>query len=198
MIHYLTQYKIKTKAMKRITKMLPFMMLFLLMASCSSVRVAADYDKQANFEQYKSFAFYKPGIDKAEISDLDKRRILRAIEAELLAKGFTKSESPDMLVSIFTKSEQRVDVYNNNWGYGGWGWGGFGPAWGWGWGFNQPMVSTSTEGVLYIDLVDAKKKELIWQGMGTGYLSQKMDKKEERIKEFVAKIMEKYPPGINK
>ena len=181
--------------MKRITQIVPFMMLFLMMTSCSSIKVAADYDKQANFDQYKSFAFYKPGIDKAEISDLDKRRILRAIEFELLAKGFTKSENPDMLVSIFTKSEQRVDVYNNNWGFGGWGWGGFGPAWGW--GYNQPMVSTTTEGVLYIDLVDANKKELIWQGMGTGYLSQKMDKKEERIKEFVAKIIEKYPPGIN-
>jgi hypothetical protein len=32
--------------------------------------------------------------------------------------------------------------------------------------------------------------------MGTGYLSQNMNKKEERIKEFVAKIMEKYPPGV--
>lgn len=181
--------------MKRIFKLVPFMILFFMIASCSSVRVAADYDKEADFNTYKSFAFYKPGIDKAEISDLDKRRILRAIETELMAKGFTKSDNPDMLVSIFTKSEQRVDVYNNSWGYGGWGWGGFG-GWGWGMGMNQPTVSTRTEGVLYIDLVDATKKELIWQGQGTGYLSKRMDKKEERIKEFVAKIMEKYPPGI--
>lgn len=172
------------------------MMLFVLIASCSSVKVAADYDKNANFNEYKTFAFYKPGIDKAEISDLDKRRILRAIESEMMAKGFTKSENPELLVSIFTKSQQRVDVYNNNWGFGGWGWGGFG---GWGWGWNQqPMVSTSSEGTLYIDLIDAKKKELIWQGMGTGYLSQKMDKKEERIQEFVSKVMEKYPPGMKK
>lgn len=182
--------------MNRIIKIVPFLMLFVLIASCSSVKVAADYDKNANFNEYKTFAFYKPGIDKAEISDLDKRRILRAIESEMMAKGFTKSENPELLVSIFTKSQQRVDVYNNNWGFGGWGWGGFG---GWGWGWNQqPMVSTSSEGTLYIDLIDAKKKELIWQGMGTGYLSQKMDKKEERIQEFVSKVMEKYPPGMKK
>ncbi len=179
--------------MKRLFKLMPILMLFIMIASCSSVRVAADYDREAKFDTYKSFAFYKPGIDKAEISDLDKRRILRAIEAELMAKGFTKSENPDMLVSMFTKSEQRVDVYNNAWGFGGWGWGGFGPGWGWGWN-QQPMVSTRTEGVLYIDLVDASKKELIWQGQGTGYLSKRMDKKEERIKEFVSKIMENYPP----
>jgi hypothetical protein len=182
--------------MKKIIKTLPIVALLLVFASCSSVRVAADYDKEANFIDYKTFAFFKTGIDKAEISDLDKRRILRAIEAELLAKGYTKSENPDILVSLFTKSQQRVNVYNNTWGYGAWGWGGwggFGPGWGWGW--NQPNVTTSVQGHLYIDLIDANKKELVWQGMGTGYLTRNMDKKEARIKEFVTKIMEKYPPG---
>ena len=182
--------------MKKIIKILPLLALLIVVSSCSSVRVAADYDKEAKFDEYKTFAFFKTGIDKAEISDLDKRRILRAIEAELLAKGFTKSEKPDVLISLFTKSQQRVDVYNNSWGYGGWGWGGyggFGPGWGWGW--NQPNVSTSVQGHLYIDLIDANKKELVWQGMGTGYLTRNMEKKEARIKEFVAKIMEKYPPG---
>lgn len=182
--------------MKKLLNTLPLIALLIVATSCSSVRVAADYDKNANFGEYKTFAFFKTGIDKAEISDLDKRRILRAIETELLAKGFTKSEKPDLLVSLFTKSQQRVDVYNNSWGYGGWGWGGrggFGSGWGWGW--NQPSVSTSTQGVLYIDLIDSNKKELVWQGMGTGYLSKNMEKKEARIKEFVTKIMTKYPPG---
>ncbi|WCO02199.1 DUF4136 domain-containing protein [Psychroserpens ponticola] len=159
----------------------------LLIVSCASVKVAADYDKEADFNSYKTFAFFKTGIDKAEISDLDKRRILRAIESELLAKGFTKSENPDMLVSIFTKSQQRINVYNNTWG-----WANFGPRWGYN---NQTIVSSNPEGTLYIDLIDMEKKELIWQGMGTGYISKKMDKKEEQIKEFVMKIMEKYPPG---
>jgi hypothetical protein len=183
--------------MKKFIKTLPLLALLILLSSCSSVKVVADYDKEAKFNDYKTFAFFKTGIDKAEISDLDKRRILRAIEAELLAKGFTKSEKPDLLVSLFTKSQQRVDVYNNSWGNGGWGWGGyagFGPGWGWGWN-QQPSVSTSMQGHLYIDLIDANKKELVWQGMGTGYLSRNMEKKEARIKEFVTKIMEKYPPG---
>lgn len=182
--------------MKKKLKYSAILMLVLLISACSSVRVATDYDKEVNFESYKTFAFFKTGIDKAEISDLDKRRILRAIESELLAKGYTKSENPDMLISIFTKSQQRVDVYNNAWGVGGWGWwGGFGPGWGWGWN-NQPVVSTQSEGTLFIDLIDMEKKELIWQGMGTGYISQKMEKKEQQIKEFVSKIMQKYPPEV--
>ncbi len=180
--------------MKRSIKILSILLLALVVTSCSSVKVAADYERNTDFNEFKTFAFFKPGIDKAEINDIDKRRILRAIESELLAKGYTKSEKPDLLVSIFTKSNQRVDVYNNYWGAGAWGWGGFGPGWGWGW--NQPMVSTRTEGQLYIDLIDANKKELIWQGQGTGYLTRNVEKKEERIKEFASKILEQFPPGI--
>ncbi|WP_289046636.1 DUF4136 domain-containing protein [uncultured Olleya sp.] len=181
--------------MKKIIKLLPIALIAIVLTSCSSVKVAADYDKAVDFNNYKTFAFFKSGIDKAEISDLDKRRILRAIEAELLAKGYTKSENPDLLVSIFTKSNQRVDIYNNSWGAGAWGWGG--PRWGWGWNSGS-NVTTSTQGLLFVDLIDANKKELVWQGQGSGYLSKNMDEKEERIKEFVAKIMEKYPPGMEK
>lgn len=185
--------------MKKLLKFIPILVLAILLSSCSSVRVAADYDREANFDQYKTFAFFKPGIDKAEISDIDKRRILRAIEAELMAKGMTKSENPDMLVSIFTKSTQRVDVYNNAWGAGAWGWGGFN-RWGWGWGpgfgWGGNNVSTRTEGMLFIDFIDTGKKELIWQGSGTGYLvTRNVEKKEARIKEFVAKTLEQFPPS---
>jgi hypothetical protein len=111
---------------------------------------------------------------------------------KLTAKGITKSENPDLLVNIFTKSRQQVDVnqFNAGWGYG-WGWG-WNP---WMWGGRSTTVSTTTEGTLYIDLIDARKKELIWQGEGVGVLTQNINKKDERIKEFVKKILEKYPPG---
>jgi len=181
-------------AVSKITlKFLPALLLVFVVSSCSSVKVASDYDKNANFNTYKTFAFFKTGIDKAEISDLDKRRILRAIESELMAKGFTKSENPDMLVSIFTKSREKVNVYNNGWGPYGYGWG-WSP---WYWN-NYSSVSRSTEGILYIDLIDANKKELVWQGQGVGGLTQNMEKKEERIKEFVSKILAQYPPGMAK
>lgn len=182
---------------------LPVLALMLL-ASCTSVRVLSDYDKEANFNEFKSYAFYKTGIDKAHISDLDKKRILKAIESEMGTRGFVKSENPDILISIFTKEKDQVDVYNNNygWGWGGWGWGpGFwgpgywGPGfWGGGWG---PVATTRTEGSLYIDLIDAKNKELVWQGKGIGTLGnmKNIEKKEARIREFVSEILQAYPPN---
>ena len=189
-----TQTHYPMKAIFRLPLSLLFLVLFL--GGCSSVDVVTDYDKNATFANYKTYAFYKTGIDRAQISDLDKRRILRAIEEEMALKGFVKSENPDLLISIFTTEKERIDVYNNvGWGYGwagAWGWG---PGWGYGWG---PSVSTSTEGALYIDLIDTRQKELIWQGRGQGTLSNtsNIDKKEARIREFVSKIMQAYPPEI--
>ncbi|MCK8521445.1 DUF4136 domain-containing protein [Aquimarina sp. D1M17] len=171
------------------------LILIITLSSCTTVRVASDYDKKANFNSYKSFAFYKPGIDKADISDLDKKRILRAIEADMTAKGFTKSSNPDVLVSIFTKTKENIQVFQNNFG---WGWGpGWGYGWGWNpwfWGPNYNSVSRVTEGTLYIDLIDASKKELIWQGMGTSALTKNVDRKQEKMNEIVSAILEKYPP----
>lgn len=157
----------------------------LLFSSCASVRVSSDFDREANFPNYKTFAFLKEGIDKVEISDLDKKRILRSIEAELTKKGLTlNSENPDILVNFFTKERERQEVYNNI-GFG-WGWGPFG--FGTGYNISNPI----TEGTLFIDIINAEKKDLIWQGKGVGTLSDY--NKDERISQFVAEILKQYPP----
>jgi hypothetical protein len=165
-------------------------MAFALMSSCASVDVSTDYASNVDFSQYKSFAFYKPGVDKAEISDLDKRRILRAIESELKQKGMVKSENPDLLISIITDAEKNVNVYQNNFGYG----------WGWGWnpyfmgGPAYSNVSTSVDGILFIDLIDEQSRELVWQGMGQAILSRDREEKIEKINFIVQEIMKAYPP----
>ncbi|WMW78296.1 DUF4136 domain-containing protein [Flavobacterium sp. 20NA77.7] len=169
-------------------KLLTLAGLFIL-SSCASVSVNADYDKKANFNGYKTYAYLRAGIDKAEISDLDKKRILNAIDEVMPTKGFSKSETPDVLVSIFTKERERVDVYQN-YGFGmGWGWNPY-----WGMGYNRTY--TTPEGTLFIDIIDAKTKELVWQGEGTGYLTKDVNQKDERIKEFVDKILAQYPPQV--
>lgn len=170
-------------------KLLPVFLLFIF-ASCSSIRVYSDYDKDVDFSQYKTYAFHKRGIDRVEISELDKKRILRAIDNELTKKGMSKSENPDLLVNIFTKERERIDVdqYNAGWGYG-WRYGWNPYLWG-----GHTYITSTTEGTLYIDLIDAKKKELVWEGQGVGYLTEEFDKKESQINEYVAKILAQFPP----
>ena len=177
----------------KILKLL-FLLCLVILTSCSSVKVVTDYDTKVDFTSYKTFAFYKKGIDKASVSDLDKKRIMRAVEAELVAKGFNKSANPDILVSIFTKSREQVNVSDNNVGIG-WGWG-YNP---WFYGRTNININQYTEGTLFIDFIDKKTNELIWQGIGSGAMKMSnIEKKEERINEFVYKIISTYPPGLKK
>jgi hypothetical protein len=177
-------------------KIISVLLLFIMSSCGSSINVYSDFDRSTDFSQYKTYAFHKKSIDKVQISELDKKRILQAIDYELGKKGMTKSDTPDLLVNIFTKEREEVDVnqYYNGWGFGwGYGWRGYGYGYPYYWG-GYPYVSTSVEGTLFIDLIDTKKNELIWQGEGVGYLTQDRSKKEAVINEFVAKILMQYPP----
>ncbi|WP_196890727.1 DUF4136 domain-containing protein [Aureivirga marina] len=187
----------------RVIKYILGIVLAISVVSCASIQVSEDYDTSVNFTNYKTFAFDKKGIDKAKISDLDKRRILHAIEDNLIAKGMTKSENPDMLVSIFTKARKDVNVYQNNFGWYGYGYYGWYPWYYGGFygGWPSTQVTESTTGTLFIDFIDAEKYRLIWQGVGQGAISETTsnpEKKTQQINEFVAEILKQYPPGQSK
>lgn len=175
-------------------KFLPLLLLFIV-SSCSSIKVTSDYDTKTDFSKYKTFAFYKKGIDRAKISDIDKKRIMRAVEKQLALKGIKLSKNPDMLVSIFTKSRQKINIRDNRIGVGF----GYWNPWYFNRPFNQLDVNQYTEGTLFVDFIDTRKKSLVWQGVGSGALKNlNAEKKEERINEFVKQIIDKFPPEIKK
>ena len=92
-----------------------------IFCSCSSVKVFSDFDHSIDFSNYETFAYFKPEIDKVDISDLDKRRILKSLDNEMNLKGLSKSETPDLLIGFTTKAKEQIYVNNGN--NFGWGWG---------------------------------------------------------------------------
>lgn len=169
--------------MKFYNKLL-ILLISLTYISCSSVRVTTDYNNEIDFSSYKTYAFSKKGIDKAKINELDKKRILKALEIELSSIGLRKNSiDPDIVVSIFTGANEQINITNsyNHLGYS------YGP-----W-YNFNYDTSTTQGILYIDIIDFKKNELVWQGIGKGYISKNTLKKDEQIKSFVNKILLQYP-----
>jgi hypothetical protein len=175
----------------KINSILLTIIFSLSILSCGSIKVASDYDSDADFSNYKTFAFYKSGIDKVEISDIDKKRILKSIQNTLLNKGLTIDENPDILINIATKSSENIYIDNSFYSpyYTGWY-----PYYGR--GHRQVAYSTS-QGALYIDVIDTKSKQLIWQGKGIGVLSSKKADRDELVNNYVTKILEVYPPEKN-
>ena len=57
-------------------------------------------------------------------------------------------------------------------------------------------MSTQTEGTLFVNLIDAQTKQLVWQGKGRGGINENFKNRDERIALFVEEIVENYPPSI--
>lgn len=176
----------------RILKKLVMLFAVGMVFGCSAtLHTVSDYDKNVDFNKYKTYGFYDKGLEKIRLNNLDKRRLMAAVETELNGKGFTKADKPDFLVNLVVVARERVD-YNYPGFYGRWGWGrGWGhPFWGGGYGY----VNQYTDGTIIIDFLDPEKKILFWHGRGSGFNLDSFNKREERLQVGVSEILAQYPP----
>jgi len=171
-----------------------------LMAGCSSMSVNYDFDSNADFAQYRTFAWMaKPqglpaDANQAKLhNDIIDRRIETAIQGELAARHIERvDENPGLLVVFHVGVEDKIQVTDYGYNYSP-----YSAYWGYGYGGRQLDVYQYQQGTLIIDLVDAKTKNLVWRGTGTKVLSGKQmspDELQARINDVVAKIMQSYPP----
>lgn len=110
----------------------------------------------------------------------------------LEAKGFKRvKESPDFLVALYGVSEGRIQ--STDWGYN-YLW----DSTSWGEYWEERRISTREyqEGTLVLDLLDGKKRELMWSGTAQAVLLEESSgaKRNERIDEAVAKLLDPFPP----
>jgi hypothetical protein len=148
------------------------------LAGCASApETHADYDKTVDFAQYRSFAFFdKVGTDEADYESLTTQHLKASTRRELEARGYRYSESaPDLLVNFNASVTQQTRVrsapmfYGGYYGYGYPGYYGF-------WGGYEPYVYQYDEGTLKIDIVDARRKRLVWEGVTVGRVTDKARK----------------------
>ena len=169
--------------------------LVLAGIACSTLETSYDYDKAANFSQYKTWSLKDDGSIK---NPLLFKRFEAAVTNELSKKGLTRSDdNPDLWVAAHTRlsKETRVNTYDTGWGYG-WGWrGGYA-----GGGMTTSTVQDIPVGTLIVDLADARRKELVWRGMATDTLNPNSspEEKDQKLQAAVAKMFENYPPGAAK
>jgi Domain of unknown function (DUF4136) len=159
-------------------------------------QVKTDYDRSADFSQYKSYYW-----EKVQTQDpLWVDRIKDAVNAALTAKGWTQVESGGQVAIVaidMTKNQQTLNTFYDGFG-GGWGWRRFGGG-GLG-GFGDATTTTETYkiGTLVVDLFDAKTKNLIWRGSASDTLSDKSEKNIKNLDKGVQKMFDHFPPDAKK
>ena len=161
--------------------------IVLLSATVSfAQQVKTDYDRSADFAQYKTYSW-----EKVQTQDpLWVNRIKEAVNADLTANGWMPVESGGNVAIVameMTKDHQTLNTYYDGFG-GGWGWGG---------GFGDATTSTENYkvGTLVVDLFDANTKKLIWRGSSSDTLSDKSGKNIKALDKGVQKMFDHFPPG---
>lgn len=180
--------------MRKLTFLLALM---IFAASCSSVKISSDYDSSAGFSSYKTYKFTDETKAIPGINDINRNRILSAVDTEMASKGFTKTDvNPDVMIDIQLKAQQIQTATATNSGYP-YGYG-RGYRYGWGGGFTTTTINYETyvDGTLFIDMIDARKNQLVWQGRGTKTIDQdaSQEKRDQNISYAVKQIFTKYPP----
>jgi hypothetical protein len=176
----------------------------VLLAACAAPQPRTDVDPAARFGQLHRFAWYaddplfQPGDGDKPLSLLNRRRVVEAIEATLIARGFEKAatrDAADFTVAYSVGTRERISgtVYPDSlyrpWR---WGWPYFGPDFG-----RDRMLSLSSdiEGRLSIDVLDAATKKPIWHGVSAEALNAAdLERSGQRAVHSAQAILERFPP----
>jgi hypothetical protein len=177
------------KVQRAVFVLMGLMVLFAGMSSAGQVKT--DYDRNADFAQYKTYSW-----EQVKTQDpLDVDRVKSAVSAALTAKGWTQVDSGgdvSIVVMEMSHNQQTLNTFYDGFG-GGWRWRGFG-------GMGEATTTTETYkvGTLVVDLFDGKTKQLIWRGNSSDTLSNNSNKNIQNLDKDVEKMFKQFPPGSSK
>ncbi len=171
-----------------------------LLAGCASQpKVLSDYDKSADFARYRTFGFVtQVGADSTEFKSLAVQTMQAAATRQMEMRGYTLSDTPDLVINFTGKIEEKADVesvpapyYGPGWGYGGF----YGaPYGGWGAGGTQVTTRRYNVGTLVMDVVDREKRQAVFQGSVSDVVTKEMmANREAAITGAVNRIFASYP-----
>lgn len=169
-----------------------FVVLLLTYATAQGQKVETGYDKDADFAQYKTFAWVKRDVPPP--NPLLAALIANNIEVELKEKGLRRVDrNPDLLVSFYGGSTAQSAFAPADPGFTALGGEPITGAWG-GSASGTPLPHLM-KGTLAIDLVDARQQHLVWRAVANTNLDyENRNKMLNQVNKAIAEMFKKYPP----
>jgi hypothetical protein len=174
-------------------------LVIALTACASGPDIRSDYDRSVDFSQYRSYNFFNPmGIENPNYSTIYGSIFRDAISRELESRGYVMSDDPDLLLNVSAQLQDKTKVttYQEPYpaGYYGYRRGFYDPWMGYSYG-TTTHVSQYTEGTVNIDMVDARAKRMVWEGVAVGRLKEGRTNEEIRqaINNGVANMFQGFP-----
>ena len=172
----------------RIATFATSVLMTILGAIALAQSVTYDYDRAANFSNYKTYAWTRG----TELTDeLNRGRIVRAIDGALVAKGFARVEpsaNPDVLVAYHASFDKNLEITGSAHGWGPLGLGG--DRWG------SARVQPVLVGTLVVDISDARTSAIVWRSLASSDIrpTDKPESRDKKIAKATEKMFKNYPP----
>lgn len=181
-----------------VARVLAGLAVLLLLAACATgPRVRTDFDPEADFSRYRSYAFFQPlAMEESGYTSYITERIKTDVRREMEARGYVfDDKSPDLRVNFQGIVQEKTDVYsvprtdfNYFYSYRARRYYGV-PVW-----YDQTQVSQYREGTLTIDLVDAARNRLVWTGSAIGRVTQKTpQERAAEVDRALASVFMQFP-----
>lgn len=182
------------------TRVLLFLCITALcLSSCATVQVSQDFDNTYNFTNAQTYNWdndlQETTTGLLQEDELLANRFFTAIDASLMAQGFTASDKPDFLVSCNYTITSRIQADSVQptigFGYGRYGRAG-------GVGIQSgTSVRQYDRGMLTINIHNTKDGKLIWKGNGTRevFTHNSPEKLTKSVNEMVQSTLAQFPPS---
>jgi len=178
-------------------KLLVLAPLLSVAVGCATApNTLSNVDPTVDFGQYRTFGFFDPlATDEEGYESLLSNFLKVSMAQQLASRGLEFAENPDLRINFYVNTTEKVTsrTVPSPMGYYGWRdpffydpWPAY-PAY-------ETRIDQFTEGTLNIDVVDAKTKKLVWEGMASGRVTDTAIRQlEKTIDDAVAAIMEGFP-----
>lgn len=176
----------------------------VLLGGCATMgpQIHTDYDPTVDFSRYQTFAFMdreERGLTRT-YDTLGDQRVKEAVTRELSARGYRRiEEDADLLVNFAMETERVEEIRSvpSSTAPPGYAWrSGFyypWPAYSYPYAY-ETWVDRYEEGTLYVDLVDAERNQLIWEGRAVGRVTKATrEDPAGALDQAVAEIFDRFP-----
>jgi len=170
--------------------------LLLITGCASGPTIRSNMDTSVDFSRFRTFGFFDPlATDREGFQSLVSQQLVRSAERELTARGLTRTDNnPDLLINFSANLDERLRItqtpvtttgsmtrhrrgFYNTWPM-----------------YQQTEIRQYTQGTLGIDVVDAARRQLIWEGFAIDRVTQSTtDNLGPALNDAVVDILQEFP-----